>query len=68
MKTNEADLSSDVFSIFIIFTCDKCDKYNQAIEDIGPYGIESKLCVYYLVCVKVGMVHVEFRKVRNLKK
>ena len=32
------------------------------------YGTGSKFCVLYLVCVKVGMAHVEFRNVRNLRK
>jgi len=39
-----------------------------SIEAISSYGTGSKFCVFYLVCVKVGMAHVEFRNVRNLRK
>jgi len=29
---------------------------------------EASFVFFYLVCVKVGMAHVEFRNVRNLRK
>jgi len=30
--------------------------------------LEANFVIFYLVCVKVGMVHVEFGTVRNLRK
>jgi len=41
---------------------------NYNIQAIGLYGTGSKFCVFYLVCVKVDMAHVEFHKVKNLRK
>jgi len=70
IKTNEADLSSDVFAIFIIFTCDYSILINiiKLLKPSVHTVPEANFEFFYLVCVKVGMAHVDFRKVRNLRK
>ena len=70
-KTKEADLSSDVFAIFIIFLHVNYSILINIIKLLKPSVhtvLGANFVFFYLVCVKVGMAHVEFRKVRNLRK
>ena len=76
VKTNEASfLTFQVmylqFSLFLHVNYSiliNIIKLLKPLIDLVRTVPEANFVFFYLVCVKVGMAHVEFRKVRNLRK